>query len=1482
VAVLSSPSAISENSEITDYTNLQEDTEDVTPAALQAAEMTTTSGGGAAQTEAKASEAESVLTESAPQIKPDRAGVISPLSVPDISDVCTVTFKAAGSPDDKKVEVAKGEKCPVQSPPAAESGKVFAGWYYIDEEDAEHQFNFSSDIITEDLTLTARFDVAGYTVQFLSGSLLDGVVLYSANVSSSGATLAAVHVDIPDSLTPPGQVFAGEWYIGDTIGDTNEIFQFDITPVTKNLKLVPKFVPGYHVWFVTNGENAIEPQIVQLGGNAVRPSGSDDPKRKGYTFAGWYEKKDLSGSPFDFSSGITKSMTLYGKWTGDNVDYTVVYWLEKPNLMPDNYPEPTWTLKDQTPAAQGSGELSYDQIHDVNNYIFAYSEKKTSGAPAGTSINAPSAGFASSGIKAINELLDPLTTGSTTTMKFAKYAWGNTNVQVAGDGSTVVNVYFTRNIWTVNYNITSPDAANQIITATMVNAEVPYYQGTVAGRNTLVGTYTIKTKIGFDMTGIEPATISPSGTYLITAKTNPTDTRYWVPNGWGPTKSYRPEPFGQEFINAANSYDNNARTVTNNPGWMECINPKQFFVHYYVESLDQESSAPSIPVNSDNTVNQRIWVPKIYANNGTSELATVNKYMEILTTFAMIHSNIDSYSHRQVATLKTGFTTYDIVGGVPIYGGNVTGDHGSNFQFNSNSRFYQLSTSALNSKDTNRYFFYSRNKYNITFNAYGGTKSDETSVADQTNIPYETPLYTYDPGTLIRDKDVFLGWYEDSDYTIPFSFTDEKGNGIAMPAHHLNLYAKWLINPHTVSFYENATATVPITALNQQVEHGTPAYQPEDLPGLADGATFNGWYIKLSDGTFTPYSFEMPVNDDLKVYARWYPAYQPYSVIYNGNGAISGAEPPSDPDRYALGSKAIAKDGDNLITPDGDVFIGWKLGSESDLYHPGNTFLITSALANAERKITLFAQYALPSNTVSITFKRNTPVSDLSEEWPTVKNAVVTYPIGSDLDDFAYEGHRFIGWSTTAGGSVNSSYTPGNSAKLPTPLTLFAKWEAIDYTVQYLPGEQGAFDAKVTTGLRYSGITPPKTPDAPVTTGRPGWRFTGWDKAIAPNVTEDREYIAQWSRINYTVTYHGNGETGGNAPDVTGHYYNDTVSVQDKNTLTKEGYTFLGWSKTSGASDITYAPADTFAITANMNLYAVWKKNPDPVLTPPAITPTPPAITPTPPAITPTPPAVTLTPPAVTPPTTPTHPVTPGQATPAQPPVAAQVTVPTPEVTPEELIPEPPEPGEPAPAPAPVPAPESAEGPRPTNSVTKVTPPAGYENFTAKDIAKFEGQTGNLFTDLIRNKIPLGNIFGKGAWSLLSLLLSLIAVVISVLLILWVVIRRRGRDDEHDRDTYSEERYADERYAEESGETVKKKNASILRALTVIVGVLTPIVWLILDDLNQPMVWINKWTLYVGIVFIVHIVLLLVYKSRNNRKVRDSEAEAEYSNSAAR
>jgi cytochrome bd-type quinol oxidase subunit 2 len=105
----------------------------------------------------------------------------------------------------------------------------------------------------------------------------------------------------------------------------------------------------------------------------------------------------------------------------------------------------------------------------------------------------------------------------------------------------------------------------------------------------------------------------------------------------------------------------------------------------------------------------------------------------------------------------------------------------------------------------------------------------------------------------------------------------------------------------------------------------------------------------------------------------------------------------------------------------------------------------------------------------------------------------------------------------------------------------------------------------------------------------------------------------------------------------------------------------------------------------------------------------------------------------------------------------------------------------------------------------------------------------------------MGGFKEKGVWSLLSLILSIIAVIISILLIVGALAKRKREDEE------------------------RQKKGAILRILAIIVGVLTPIIWIVLDDFHQPMAWINQWTLIVAIAFIVHIVLFAVYKARNRK-----------------
>jgi uncharacterized delta-60 repeat protein/uncharacterized repeat protein (TIGR02543 family) len=77
----------------------------------------------------------------------------------------------------------------------------------------------------------------------------------------------------------------------------------------------------------------------------------------------------------------------------------------------------------------------------------------------------------------------------------------------------------------------------------------------------------------------------------------------------------------------------------------------------------------------------------------------------------------------------------------------------------------------------------------------------------------------------------------------------------------------------------------------------------------------------------------------------------------------------------------------------------------------------------------------------------------------------------------------------------------------------------------------------------------------------------------------------------YTVTYDGNGSTGGSVPVDTAKYTaGSTVTVLgNTGTLVKTGFDFAGWNTLANATGTAHAPAATFAMgSANVTLYAVW------------------------------------------------------------------------------------------------------------------------------------------------------------------------------------------------------------------------------------------------------------------------------------------------------
>jgi pilin isopeptide linkage protein/uncharacterized repeat protein (TIGR02543 family) len=122
-------------------------------------------------------------------------------------------------------------------------------------------------------------------------------------------------------------------------------------------------------------------------GNTIQPA---DPARPGFSFEGWYEE---SGNRFTFGSPLTSNITLIAHWTSNtSTKYTVIHWQEKAD-------ESGWSL------------------HET--------ETKTGGTGAQTAAAAKSYdGFTAQTI---------------------------TQQTINGDGSTIVNVYYKRNVYDVKF-----------------------------------------------------------------------------------------------------------------------------------------------------------------------------------------------------------------------------------------------------------------------------------------------------------------------------------------------------------------------------------------------------------------------------------------------------------------------------------------------------------------------------------------------------------------------------------------------------------------------------------------------------------------------------------------------------------------------------------------------------------------------------------------------------------------------------------------------------------------------------------------------------------------------------------------------------------------------------------------------------------------------------------------------------------------------
>ena len=198
-------------------------------------------------------------------------------------------------------------------------------------------------------------------------------------------------------------------------------------------------------------------------------------------------------------------------------------------------------------------------------------------------------------------------------------------------------------------------------------------------------------------------------------------------------------------------------------------------------------------------------------------------------------------------------------------------------------------------------------------------------------------------------------------------------------------------------------------------------------------------------------------------------------------------------------------------------------------------------------------------------------------------------------------GWTFVGWraDATASGDVLASKVLGDN-----PVTLYAVFTH-PVTVTYY---NGSTTASRQTKSRYWNNGNAASPSFALTqAAKSGWSARGWSAATAANGGISYANGATFSRDSdvtlygmyqqaVTLSYNGNGATGGSMAAQTGYrYYNSNGQTLNASfSLRTNGFTLSGgvWKAWAlgGVSGTRYGAGTSITLAANTTMYAVWKK----------------------------------------------------------------------------------------------------------------------------------------------------------------------------------------------------------------------------------------------------------------------------------------------------
>jgi uncharacterized protein (TIGR02145 family)/uncharacterized repeat protein (TIGR02543 family) len=311
-----------------------------------------------------------------------------------------------------------------------------------------------------------------------------------------------------------------------------------------------------------------------------------------------------------------------------------------------------------------------------------------------------------------------------------------------------------------------------------------------------------------------------------------------------------------------------------------------------------------------------------------------------------------------------------------------------------------------------------------------------------------------------------------------------------------------------------------------------------------------------------------------------------YTITFNASDATGGTPPAALSGSWG---DVVTLPEDGGFVRDGYVFKSWATPADGISYMKGSSYTITG---NA-------AMDVLWSPLYTVTFDGNGATDGAVPEAITA-NYNYNYngefywiPEVPGQGTLERTGYVFVGWAGNSSGT-GYAYQPGVNISVSGDITLYAKWTPA-YTVTFDGnGATGGTEPEAITVAEGSSIEFP----AKGSLEKTGYAFDGWNTSSSGTETNYRAgssyspkgnvtIYAKWIPV-YTVTFDGNGATGGTVPKAMTATEGSRIEFPAKGDLERTGYVFDSWNANSSGTGTNYIVGSSYIPTGNVTIYAKW------------------------------------------------------------------------------------------------------------------------------------------------------------------------------------------------------------------------------------------------------------------------------------------------------